>query len=700
MRFCISHSLPWKGLLLLGKLSLLFGSAVQAQKSAIDSNLLRYDIDEVVVTAQYAPTDSEQALYDVNVIEAIDIQRQGQNNLSEVLTNQLNLRVSTDPILGNGLQIQGIGGQNVQILIDGVPVIGRVGGNIDLSQINLNTIQRIEIIEGALSAQYGSNASGGVINLITKKSQVDRVQIESQNQYESVGIRNNSLRVGAQFGKVYLSVSGTRFHSQFAEEDSLRLFRTEELPSGERFRTRVHPWNPKKQYGAEATLRYRFSDSLDIRYQYRYFDEVLDMLGERRRPQFQPYAFDQAFTTLREDHSIHLEGYLSPNLYLNATAAYNQYDRRKAVNRFDFETGSNTPIEQEQDTSSFSALLHRSVLSTTFAGKVNGQIGLEVLREQGAGARIVDSSSTPLNEATLSNYAAWLGLRYQVLPSLELAGNLRYGYNTRYDHPLVPAFHLRWDPNARWDMRLSYASGFRAPDIKELYNNFIDINHFIVGNPDLQAERSQNLSFSAEHNIPLGGETTISASAKLFYNFIEDRIVLAEFERAKFNYQNLEQFETNGVNVQLTFQQGDRLFLQSGFGYTRLYNNWSEEFDARRFVGLPEWQNEGRYRLPDLGADLVLTHRFIGRQVRFFQNSQGSLEEGYVGAYHLLNATLSRSFWKERIFLSVGAKNLLDTQEIPVVGQGGGGAHGSVGNSHLLNWGRTWFVRLNIGLGL
>ncbi|MFT6938058.1 MAG: outer membrane receptor for ferrienterochelin and colicins, partial [Saprospiraceae bacterium] len=164
--------------------------------SQIDTIWKEIDIDDIIVTAQYAPTHSKNAVHQVKVIKAKEIQQQGQNNLAEVLTNQLNLNISTDPILGNGLNIQGIGGENVLIMIDGVPIIGRTDGNIDLSQINMNNVERIEIIEGAMSVQYGSNASGGVINVIMKKSQLRRFQIRSLNQVENIGIRNHLLGIG------------------------------------------------------------------------------------------------------------------------------------------------------------------------------------------------------------------------------------------------------------------------------------------------------------------------------------------------------------------------------------------------------------------------------------------------------------------------------------------------------------------------
>ncbi|HMQ59990.1 MAG TPA: TonB-dependent receptor plug domain-containing protein, partial [Flavilitoribacter sp.] len=103
----------------------------QSAGSAADTVTWSIDLSDIVVTAQYAPTHAGNAVHKIRVIKAEEIHRQGLNNLGEALSRQLNLRVSTDPTLGNGLKIQGIGGENVQIMIDGVPVIGRLDGNID-----------------------------------------------------------------------------------------------------------------------------------------------------------------------------------------------------------------------------------------------------------------------------------------------------------------------------------------------------------------------------------------------------------------------------------------------------------------------------------------------------------------------------------------------------------------------------------------
>lgn len=679
---------------------LTFGSfSLRGQETALGDSLWNH-LEEVVVTAQYAPTEVKNALYQVKVISAREIRQQGQNNLNEVLTNQLNLRVSSDPVLGNGLAIQGLGGENVQILMDGVPVIGRLNGNIDLSQINLYNVERIEIIEGAMSAQYGSNAAGGVINLITKRSQVDRFRLESQNQFESAGILNNSLAVGFQSKEVFLSLQGSRIHQQFGPEDSLRLMQTVPLETGGTVRQKKIPWNPKTQYNLDGTFRYLFSDSFNLTYQYRYFHEQVDRLGEIRRPAFLPYALDDRFITIRQDHSLNLEAYPSRHLYLNSTTAYNQFHRRSATSRWDLENDSVSLVPGAQDTSRFTSLLHRSVLSSLLGGKLNGQFGLEILQESGSGDRIIDSTSHPIDRTGQTNYAAWLGLKYQPFETLLLSGNLRAGYNTQFRHPLVPSLHARWEPMAQLTVTASYAHGFRSPSLKEQYMEFIDVNHFIVGNPDLKPEYSRNASFELEYRPGLRGGRQLSLQGRVFYNYIQDRIVLAQFAQLQFNYQNLEEFQTHGLNLQFRFRQGRDFRLKSGFAYTWVFNPLSREFDARRFTAVPEAQSELGYRIPGIETELVLVHRFVGRQLSFLENDQGELGQGTIGSMNLINLSLTRSFWADRIFFSAGVKNILDVQELPISGQvSGGGAHGNAGDSQLLGWGRTVFVRLNLNLG-
>ena len=289
---------------------LLFAEALCGQvadDSRLDSIWRTLELDELVVTAQYAPTHYREAIHQVRVIKAGQLRQQGQYSLAEALENQMNLRVTADPVLGSGLSIQGLGAEQIQVLIDGVPVIGRTDGSIDLGQILLHDIERIEIVEGAMSAQYGSNASGGVINVISRKSQLGDFSAESRNTVESVGIFNHSLGISGRSGSLSGRLNVSRIHYRFAPVDSFRLYETVEDGEGQFFTRRKIPWSPKLQHGVDGMLRYAPHDSLSVTYSYRHFDEKLFRYGERKRPVFKPYATDEMYRTRRRDHSLQLE---------------------------------------------------------------------------------------------------------------------------------------------------------------------------------------------------------------------------------------------------------------------------------------------------------------------------------------------------------------------------------------------------------
>ncbi len=662
----------------------------------IDTSLFKnIDLSEVVVTAQYAPTDSRNAVHEVKVIKSKDIQQQGYTNLAEVLNRQLNFRITADPLIGNGLIIQGVGGENVQVMIDGVAVIGRVNGVVDISQINLNNVARIEVIEGAMSAQFGSNASGGVINIITNKSQVERVSLELRNQAESIGILSNNLALGLQFGKVYASINTGRFRSKFAPTDSLRVYEEFVFASGETRKSKKHPWNPKLQYSLDGMLRYKFTDSIDVRYQYRIFDEELLNYGELRRPQFKPYAFDESYNTSRQDHSLSGDIYLNSHYYLTTLTAYNTFDRVLTTEQYFFENDSSSFVASEADTSTFNAFLHRSVFSSIYDGNWDAQLGLELANETATGKRIADSTSTPINETSLANYAAWLGIRYKPTQNMTILGNLRYGSNSKYDHPLIPSLHLSWKPNRDLTIKASYAHGFRAPSLKELHFSFIDVNHYVVGNSELEAEYSKNITAGATYKLNLPADRQLSLSGKVFYTKIRNRIVLSEFAPIQYTYLNLDSYETNGFNANASIDPIDGLSIQTGIAYTRLFNELSRTTDIDKFNGITELQNELHYRIPLIETNFNISHRFFGKQARYFTNADGDITQSFLSNYNLINVNLSRNFWQNRLFVSLGIKNLLDQQSLPIVGQDED-QHSAGGRSQLIDFGRTAFAKVNL----
>ncbi|QLH45184.1 MAG: TonB-dependent receptor plug domain-containing protein [Bacteroidota bacterium] len=147
------------------------------------------NIQEVVVTGQAQPVLAKQSIYKVNTISAEQIAQRGAVNLGDVLGFEMNQLINNDNILGSSVSMGGLGGQNVKILVNGIPVAGRENGNIDLGQLNMNNIKRVEMIQGPMSVMYGSNALGGVINLITN-TPTRKLNFNVRTYLESIGRYN------------------------------------------------------------------------------------------------------------------------------------------------------------------------------------------------------------------------------------------------------------------------------------------------------------------------------------------------------------------------------------------------------------------------------------------------------------------------------------------------------------------------------
>ncbi len=154
-------------------LSLPF-QVLYSQQDSIEAKLL----NEVIITATRNETKLANVAVPVQIIQSRTIAQSGSVRLTDILTEQTGLFITNansslsvgGGIFGNGVGVQGLAPDYVMIMIDGEPLTGRQGGVIDLSRITLNDIKRIEIIKGPSSSLYGSEALGGVINIITRQA--------------------------------------------------------------------------------------------------------------------------------------------------------------------------------------------------------------------------------------------------------------------------------------------------------------------------------------------------------------------------------------------------------------------------------------------------------------------------------------------------------------------------------------------------
>ncbi len=633
-----------------------------------------FEIGDVVVTAQYDPGSAEKSVHKIEIIGREEIDLKAATTLKDLLSDQGNIRLSQDNILGSSLSLEGISGQNVKILIDGVPVIGRLNGNIDISQINLNDIERVEIVKGPLSVNYGTNALAGTINLITKKGQQDRWDTYATGYYESVGQYNFDAGTGYQQNHSRISLSGGRnFFDGWSLVDT----------------SRHKDWKPKEQYFADAGYAFT-SEKLHLALGSRYFRELITNRGLRRKPYYET-AFDDYYFTQRLDNQLSLQYRPNEKGNFGLQIAYNTYQRIKNTYFKDLVTLGEvlTANPGDQDTSFFSLFMARgSYINTKPDNKLHYELGFDLNYEQAAGLRINDGRQT------IGDYAVFATSEIKPIESMTIRPGLRYAYNTDYRTPLIPSLNVRFGLSPKLTMRASYARGFRAPSLKELNFLFVDINHNIHGNPDLEAEKSNNynLAFSYRKANKL---TVYKAELSVYYNDIFNMITLAQQGGSIYSYVNIGRFRSLGGEASYSLIM-ENLQLKLGGGLIGRYNDISYSSSAPAVSTTPEIVADLSYHIKTLGVKIALFYKFTGRSPSFYIDENQILRENYIGSFQSADLTLTRPFWNNKIQLSTGAKNLFDVKDIQA--SVSGGAHSSAGGSLPMAWGRSIFAKLKIQL--
>ena len=641
-------------------------------------------LNQVVVTAQIAPGNVEKAVQKIKIIDRKNIEAQGAVTLKNILEQENNMRLSQDNILGSSVSVQGVSGQNVKILIDGVPVIGRLNGNIDVSQINLNNIERIEIVEGPLSVNYGTDALAGTINLISKKTESSRINLNSY--YETVGKYNLDGVFSFPLNNHRLTFAGGRnYFDGWSASDNFRLIPTVTLADTNRFKN----WKPREQYYAKSTHLFS-KKTWSIRSYAEYFFENILNRGFPRMPYYET-AFDDIYNTNRNNYGIDFHTKIN-NFNINFIAAYSDYKRVKNTYYIDLTSLDQVLSENpaDQDTAKFNSLINRGSIGGEITSNTSLELGYDLKYDEAAGKRILN-----LNQ-TQGDYALYSNLEYSPIENLTIRQGLRWAYNTDFDAPLIPSTHIKYRYK-NFSLRSSYARGFRAPSLKELYFEFVDINHNIVGNPNLLAEGSNNYQLSLAWK-KVRSSSIIRWDASSFYNAMSQLITLANIDDVSYSYINIGEYKTLGTssNVGLTYEF---LKINSGISYIGRQSNISDDAGVHTFDFAVEFKSNLTYNFEKQNSQIALFYKNTGETPSFWINGEGEVEEVIIEGYQMMDLTYSWSSNNERLKLTLGCKNLFDVQDIISTASGSSSTgHQSASSGISVGYGRSFFTSLKWNL--
>lgn len=666
------------------------------RKGKTDS--LKNDLKEVVVTGQYQPQSLRNSVYQTRIISAERIRLRAATNIQQVLSTELGFRFSNDMTLGTSdVQLMGMSGRNVKILLDGVPMVDRNDTRESLNQIDINTIERIEIVEGPLSVSYGSDALAGVINIITKSAGKNAVNINARVQEETVGgeyspfSKNGShlQHVGGSWSDKGWSALAGLTHNDFngfnVPGPTATALEIDEVKNR---------WKPKEQWLANTKLGYR-AGNFNVWYRLDYLDETIDSKGGYNPNNYK--ATNQKYITNRYTHQLQGDYLVNDKLRLNGVLAYSNLKRETKSVVHDYTTGLEdlSGGAGEQDVSKFRSVSMRTTAQYKLSDLVSFQPGAEVNLDGSSGARIKGSPS-------INDYAFFISSELNIIKDVTIRPGLRFISNSVYNAPpVLPSLNTKVRLNDNFDFRLGYASGFRAPALRELYFDFFDASHSIMGNPNLKAEESN--SFTSSLTFSEGADQDLHFRSVLsgFYNNFKNRIdyAISAEDPTITTLLNISKYKTVGG----TFENS--LFLKNfqatlGFSYIGYYNQYADAGTAgesSKYAWSPEISSNLTYTFPKIGTSVNLAYKFTGNKPAYVLYTEDAVERVVLvktGSFHMADLMITKQLFKS-LSLNAGVKNLFDVGYVSNSALVSTGAHSTGSGPLPVNYGRSYVVGLS-----
>ncbi len=654
----------------------LFSIELKSQTNVFeDSSSINVFLNQIVITGQLFEKKLNDVVHDITVFDSSFISTTNANTLEEILSYKPSLKIIQDNVLGSGLSMQGLSGENVKILLDGIPIVGRLDGIIDLNQINLNNIDRIEIIEGPLSVEYGTDALAGTVNLISKSITGNSILIKTD--YESIGKYNFFSSYTNKFNKYNYLISLSRnYFDGWSDSENFTIIPKKNLADSNRFKQ----WKPKEQYQFNTKIN-RSWENISVKISSNHFIENITNRGLPRKP-YSINAFDDYYKTYRNNISSHL----SFNDRLKSIISFNSYKRKKNNYFIDLTTLESTLTDDINQTNTKHFLYTNK---TDYLYKLNHksdiQIGYDLNYENTQGNRIQEDSKNQ------GDYALFNNNEFLINRNLKLRTGVRYSYNTSYKSPITPSVHIKYNLG-KFNLKGSWSKGFRSPSLKELYLEFVDINHNIIGNEFLIPEKSNNLQFSIDFNNQ-NKNYTIDFNNRLFYNNVKNLITLADIG-SNYTYLNIGKFSSLGnlssINIITKF-----LHLTNEFSLIGGSNNIEEDKIYEKYNYTKKYNLNLIIKLPNNNTSLSIFYQYSGKENSFSLTDEGDIINSQIDSYQIMNINKSLKVSKN-INIIAGCKNIFNITDIKTNGINNN-THSS--NSRLLiGTGRTYFLTIKYNI--
>ena len=626
-----------------------FFSPLSAQAYAEDEDAV------IVVSAGKIEQSVDKATEKVQVISSEEIHESGAKTLSEAVKNLPGVTVTgaspANPV--DSISMQGFDSAYVKILIDGVAVSGDIAGSTAVFEIPVELIDHIEVVQGASSALYGSDAMGGVINIITKKAKTNgdeitfHANLNEEFSYMKSGNWRNYTAATASASGEHLSgtLTGSFDYTPGKQKSAYYALAGGDIDYYE---------TPKKVLGyVRASGDYR--DWWGNIGAYGLFNASI------QKSNFTATGFSTGATmeyaTKRADGGINGTYIASDALTLSGFSVVKSYFLDTS---YDVQAGVASSVT---DTDSNFIDWESEVRASYDLNDMNKILfGVNANLETIDGDSFTEREKQLLLSAFAQDTVQFFDEKLDVVPGVrfDLAPGMD-GSDTAFQ--VTPKLSVRYAPFESTAIRFAYGMGYKTPTLKQkhwlFYHSYAsgEGNFILYGNPNLESEKSQSFNLSVEQKI---GER-VKVAAGGYFNYIRDMITSVVTDATVSpqirTYENVNKAITYGGDAGISYKFG-RLDAKAGYAYTaaKAYDDDADEWQDLSLRVTHRITGGFGFVIPKLEAKLNVNAEWNSKQLVTTGGSD------YTPDYFMLGAGLSKTFLDEKLEVYVRGDNLLNNK--------------------------------------
>ncbi|MBW2607787.1 MAG: TonB-dependent receptor [Deltaproteobacteria bacterium] len=595
--------------------------AANAQEKDIEPKAA--ELEKMVVTATMTEKKMEEAPGSIEVITSQEIEEMNAQTVAEALEVATGLIVTGETGRIKAPSIRGTGNKHTLVLIDGRRFSMGYKDFLDINQISVDMIDRIEIVRGPTSALYGSDAIGGVVNIITKKPPRDlatgvtyQYGISKYNEGEE---HTGRAYVGDSFGRFGFLLAGGSRNKDGWDRDEV-------LPDD---------GDHEELRSIDGRFSFNINDDHSLLAGFEYSD--MDREGNRF---FKNLDRKRSAEDKRHGYFLQYDAKLSPLNNLMLRAYHSEHE-----NEIDF---SPTAVVTGEE----NAKRKLNQVEGRFTGAFLDKHILTVVSEFREESREDETG----RDDNLDNLSFYLQDEYQVFDPLYLVLGVRFDEHSEFGSEWTPRASMIYSLFNNLRLKASYSCGFRAPSISELFvTSTRKRGKWIYEpNPDLDPEESKSYELGIE-----GEYKKFWGRITGFRNEIENLIESVYYKstgsgpgrKHYYKYQNVAEAEMEGVEL----ESGLNLPLGFAVSGNLTYLKTEDKETGKDLEGQPDYKGYLKlaYHSPEFGLRANIRMDHIGE--RYY-------DSGVQDAYTLYHCYLSKELL-QRITLFAGVNNIFNKME-------------------------------------